>query len=88
MLSKRIIARLDIKGRKLIKGIRMEGLRVVGDPVEKIIKYYNDGADEIIYEDIVASLYDRKYDIDFINELSKNIFIPLKFKITSLEKTI
>ena len=75
-MTKRIIPRLEIKSRKLIKGIRMEGLRVVGDPVEKIIKYYNDGADEIIYDDIVASLYDRKYDINFINELSKNIFIP------------
>ena len=56
-MIKRIIPRLDVKSRKLIKGIRMEGLRVVGDPLEKISEYYNDGADEIIYSDIVSSLY-------------------------------
>ena len=75
-MNRRIIPRLEVKSRKLIKGIRMEGLRVVGDPLESIIKYYEGGADEIIYDDIVASLYDRKYDVEFINELSNNIFIP------------
>jgi len=73
----RIIPRLEVKSRNLIKGIRMEGLRVVGDPLEKVIKYYNDGADEIIYDDIVASLYNRNHDSDYIKQLSENIHIPL-----------
>ena len=73
----RIIPRLEVKSRKLIKGIRMEGLRVVGDPLDKVIEYYNAGADEIIYSDIVASLYDRAFDLEFIKELARHIFIPL-----------
>jgi imidazole glycerol-phosphate synthase subunit HisF len=77
MQTKRIIPRLEIKSRNLIKGIRMEGLRIIGDPIEKAIQYYNDGADEIIYDDIVASLYNRNYDLDIIKELSENIYIPL-----------
>ena len=70
----RIIPRLEVKSRKLIKGIRMEGLRVV-DPLDKVIEYYNAGADEIIYSDIVASLYDRAFDLEFIKELARHIFI-------------
>ena len=58
-LAKRIIARLDIKGKKLIKGIRFEGLRVIGDAVDFAEKYYLDGVDEILYIDAVASLYGR-----------------------------
>jgi imidazole glycerol phosphate synthase subunit HisF len=58
-LSKRIIARLDVKGNRLIKGIRFEGLRVVGDPFNAAVKYFNQGADEILYIDSVASLYGR-----------------------------
>ena len=75
-MIKRIIPRLEVKSRKLIKGIRMEGLRVVGDPLEKISEYYDDGADEIIYSDIVSSLYNREFDLDYIKELAKNIYIP------------
>jgi len=45
----RIIARLDIKGENLIKGIQLEGLRVIGNPYEYALKYYLDGIDEIIY---------------------------------------
>ena len=52
----RIIPRLDIKGQNLIKGVQLEGLRVVGDPEEFAQKYYEDGADELIYSDVVASL--------------------------------
>ena len=55
----RLIARLDIKGPNLIKGIHLEGLRVIGDPQEHAKKYYEQGADELIYIDIVASLYGR-----------------------------
>ena len=55
----RLIARLDIKGPNLIKGIHLEGLRVIGDPQAYAQRYYEDGIDELIYMDIVASLYGR-----------------------------
>ncbi|KKR50243.1 MAG: hypothetical protein UT84_C0013G0013 [Candidatus Curtissbacteria bacterium GW2011_GWA1_40_16] len=72
----RIIPRLDIKGPNVVKGINLEGLRVVGDPVELAYKYYNDGADEILYLDIVASLYQRNFDFDLLKSVSKKIFVP------------
>ena len=55
----RIIAKLDIKNQNLVKGINLEGLRVLGDPRKFAETYYEDGADEIIYHDVVASLYQR-----------------------------
>ncbi len=63
MKSTRIIGRLDIKGNHLIKGIQLEGLRKVGDPNKFAIKYYNEGIDELIYIDSVASLYGKKLGI-------------------------
>tara|TARA_B100000401_G_scaffold406236_1_gene321641 strand:- start:286 stop:1740 length:1455 start_codon:yes stop_codon:yes gene_type:complete len=76
-LAKRIIARLDIKGKKLIKGIRFEGLRVIGDAVEFAEKYYLNGVDEILYIDAVASLYGRNSLSDLLSETSKRIFVPI-----------
>ncbi len=73
----RIIPRLDIKGPNLIKGIQLEGLRIVGDPGEFATKYYNAGADELIYSDIVASLYGRNSLLDIVAKTTKDIFIPL-----------
>lgn len=72
----RIIPRLEIKNKNLIKGKKMEGLKKIGNPIDYINKYYNDGADEIFICDIVASLYGRKFDFDFLKILSKNIFLP------------
>lgn len=72
----RIIPRLDIKGQNVVKGIHLEGLRVIGDPVELAYKYYKDGADEILYLDIVASLYQRNFDFDLLKSVSANIFVP------------
>lgn len=77
MSKKRIIARLDIKGPNLIKGIRLEGLRVIGDPSEFAQDYYEQGIDELIYMDIVASLYDRNSLQDIVEHTAKKIFIPL-----------
>ena len=77
MHYKRIIARLDIKGADLVKGIHLEGLRVLGNPNFFATEYYNDKADELFYQDVVASLYDRNSLLDIINKTSKNIFIPL-----------
>lgn len=76
-LFKRIIARLDIKGPDLVKGIHLEGLRVLGNPNFFAKEYYNDFVDELIYQDVVASLYQRNNLLDIVNKTSKNIFIPL-----------
>ena len=73
----RIIARLDIKGANLIKGIHLEGLRVVGDPQLHAEKYYNDGADEIIYMDTVASLYGRNNLLDVVTRAAEHVFVPM-----------
>lgn len=73
----RVIPRLDIKGSNLIKGIHLEGLRIIGDPQEFATKYYNDQADEILYVDTVASLYGRNNLTDIVRRTSRNISIPL-----------
>ncbi len=73
----RLIARLDIKGVNLIKGIHLEGLRIVGDPQDRAEKYYQDGADEIIYMDTVASLYGRNNLIDVVTRAAEHVFVPM-----------
>jgi len=73
----RIISRLDIKGKNLIKGINLEGLRIIGDPNKFAIKYYDQGADEILFIDSVASLYNRNNLVEIIKLACRNIFIPL-----------
>jgi cyclase len=73
----RLIARLDIKGANLIKGVHLEGLRVVGDPQIHAAKYYHDGADEIIYMDTVASLYGRNNLVDVVSRATEHVFVPI-----------
>lgn len=73
----RIIPRLDIKGPNLVKGIHLEGLRVLGKPEHFARYYYESGADELIYMDVVASLYGRNSLLEIIERTSKEIFIPL-----------
>ena len=77
MRNLRIIPRLDIKGSNLVKGINLEGLRIIGDPQFFAEKYYLDGADEIVYIDSVASLYGRNNLKDVVNKTAKKISIPL-----------
>ena len=77
MINKRIIARLDVKNNSLVKGIHLEGLRVLGSPEKFAQKYYEDGVDEIIYMDVVASLYGRNSLSELVKETAKNIFVPL-----------
>jgi imidazole glycerol-phosphate synthase subunit HisF len=76
-MNHRIIARLDIKGPNVVKGIHLEGLRVLGKPEEFAEHYYNEGADELVYQDIVASLYNRNSLHDIISRTARKIFIPL-----------
>jgi cyclase len=73
----RIIPRLDIKGPNLVKGIHLEGLRVLGKPERFARYYYESGADELLFMDIVASLYGRNSLLDIIKKTSNEIFIPL-----------
>ena len=73
----RVIPRLDIKGPNLVKGVHLEGLRVLGRPELFAPKYYEDGADEIIYIDQVASLYGRNNLTDIVRRAAENIFVPL-----------
>ncbi len=73
----RVIPRLDIKSSNIIKGIHLEGLRVIGDPQEYATKYFLEGADEILYVDTVASLYGRNNLFDIVEKASKDLSIPL-----------
>jgi len=75
--SVRIIPRLDIKGPNLIKGIHLEGLRVVGDPHEFALRYYAEGADELLFLDIVASLYQRNNLTDIIKRAADQVYVPI-----------
>lgn len=77
MKNTRLIARLDVKGANLIKGIHLEGLRVIGDPQEYARRYYQQGADELIYIDIVASLYGRNSLGDIVARTARDVFVPL-----------
>lgn len=77
MSAIRIIPRLDVKGPNLVKGIHLEGLRVLGDPEEFARHYYEHGADELFYMDVVASLYERNSLKDMIRKTAENIFIPI-----------
>jgi cyclase len=77
MMMVRIIPRLDIKGPNLVKGVNLEGLRVLGKPDRFARHYYESGADELLYMDVVASLYGRNSLLDVIERTAREIFIPL-----------
>lgn len=73
----RVIPRLDIKGPNLVKGVNLEGLRVLGNPEQFARYYYENGADELIYIDVVASLYNRNSLHNIISRAAREIFIPM-----------
>ena len=73
----RVIARLDIKGPNLIKGISFEGLRVIGSPIKYAEKYYLEGIDELIYIDTVATLYGRNNLLELVKKVGEKVFIPI-----------
>ena len=76
-MNKRIIAKLDIKGPNLVKGIHLEGLRVMGDPAGFAEYYSKNGADELLYMDVVASLYERNSIHDLVSATARKTFIPI-----------
>lgn len=73
----RLIPRLDIKGPNLIKSVHLEGLRVLGEPQSFARQYYEQGADELLYVDVVASLYGRNSLHDIVRRAAHDIFVPL-----------
>jgi imidazole glycerol-phosphate synthase subunit HisF len=76
METVRIISRLDIKGPNVVKGIHLEGLRVIGQPDVMARYYYESGADELFFMDVVASLYERNSLEEIISKTASEIFIP------------
>jgi len=76
-MTVRVIPRLDIKGPNLVKGIHLEGLRVLGKPEDFARYYYENGADELFFQDTVASLYGRNSLHKIVTKTARNIFIPL-----------
>lgn len=77
MNKTRIISRIDVKNEFVIKGIHLEGLRKVGKPNEKAVKYYLDGIDEIVFMDAVAAYYDRNSLSEIIDQACKDVFVPI-----------
>ena len=77
MKSIRVIPRLDLKPPNLIKGVQFEGYRNLGDPVAFATKYYQEGADELILVDNIASLYGQSWMHDFLLRLTELVFIPI-----------
>ena len=76
MLTRRIIPCLDIRNRKVTKGVRFQGNIDLGDPVEMAARYYEDGCDELVFYDITASAENRAIDIGMVREVARTIRIP------------
>lgn len=76
MLKKRIIPCLDIKDGSTVKGINFEGLRHAGDPIELAKKYEQDGADELVFLDITATVEERKTFVELVKDIAKELSIP------------
>lgn len=75
--AKRIIPCLDIKNNRVVKGVNFEGLKDSGDPVEVAKRYNDEGADEIVFLDIAASIENKKTMVDIIKEAAQEVFVPL-----------
>ncbi len=76
MLSKRVIACLDVRDGKLAKSVKFVDTKDIGDPVEKAREYYEDGLDELVFYDITASSDKRNIMLDVVDEVAREIHIP------------
>jgi len=76
MLAKRIIPCLDVKDNRVVKGVNFLNLRDAGDPVELGARYSEEGADELVFLDITATIQFRKTIIDLVEKVAENVFIP------------
>src|SRR5207247_10779167 len=77
MLSKRIIACLDVRDGQVVKGVNFEGLRSAGDPAELARRYNLEGIDELVIVDITATIEARRALADTIRAVARELFIPL-----------
>ena len=77
MLSKRVIACLDVRDGKLAKSVRFVDTKDIGDPVEKAREYYEDGLDELVFYDITASSDKRGIMLDVVERVAEQVFVPL-----------
>jgi imidazole glycerol-phosphate synthase subunit HisF len=77
MLSKRLIACLDVRDGKLAKSVKFVDTRDIGDPVQKAREYYEDGLDELVFYDITASSDKRNIMLDVVEAVAEQVFIPL-----------
>jgi cyclase len=77
MLTRRLIACLDVRGGRVVKGVRFVGLRDVGDPVELAARYEAEGADEVAFLDISATLEERRTLLDLARRAAERLFVPL-----------
>ncbi len=76
MLTKRIIPCLDVKDNRVVKGVNFLNLRDAGDPVELGARYSDEGADELVFLDITATIRSRKTIVDLVQRVAENVFIP------------
>ncbi len=76
MLTRRIIPCLDIRNRRVTKGVKFKNNIDLGDPVELAAKYYEDGCDELVFYDITASAEHRPFDVDMVREVARAVRIP------------
>ncbi|MBW8042498.1 MAG: imidazole glycerol phosphate synthase subunit HisF [Planctomycetes bacterium] len=76
MLATRIIPCLDVKDNRVVKGIHFLNLRDAGDPVELGARYSDDGADELVFLDITATIRSRKTIVELVEKVAENVFIP------------
>ena len=77
MLKKRVIPCLDVKGGRVVKGVKFENLRDLGDPAELAARYYEEGADEVVFLDIGASKEERATTLEVVKRTAERLFIPL-----------
>ncbi len=76
MLSKRVIACLDVRDGKLAKSVKFVNTRDIGDPITKACEYYEDGLDELVFYDITASSENRNIMLDVVEQVASQIYIP------------
>jgi len=77
MLAKRVIPCLDVDAGRVVKGVRFQELRDAGDPVQLAAHYDREGADELVFLDITATLEDREATLDVVSRTAEEVFIPL-----------
>jgi cyclase len=75
-LTKRIIPCLDVKDNRVVKGVHFLNLRDAGDPVELGARYSDEGADELVFLDITATIRSRKTMVELVEKVAENVFIP------------